>query len=550
MTKLIEVNPGVFGEEAEYKEQVLEEYRGNPFIEALPNIYDKEDVIDKLTSYPAFNENERMLDSKYRFHIVQRLFQFFQPLGIHLDLEGKISRLIRQGYIARNPVSKQYIQGLYEGSEMIRKKSIDYSGDKTFSTTAYGLTIIGDSGMGKSVTVNKIMSLYPQVIIHNQYNGVPFSQYQITYLKIDCPFDGSIKGISLDFLIKIDYILGTNYYNSSRNLSTNVILPVICQVARRCGLGMLIIDEIQNISLLRSGGAEKMLNFFMTLINTIGVPVVLIGTNKAMSVLQSQFRQARRGIGQGTVFFERIKSKTDVSWKLFMEALSNYQWVNNPCKLTEEVSGMLYEESQGIFDIAIKLFVMCQIRAISINKEEITPNLIKYISKDNLKLVKPMLDALKTGNINKIAQFEDIAPLDISEFISNQSNQLELNEKIIEMQKVKLKNSKIDYNLQEEAVLKLLDLDITPYKAKKTVEKIIDSSTNILNVNEIVKQAYRMIIETDIKDPEKIEKQKDSMEYVEHDIRLIVKEGKKNKLSAYQSLLNNGLVKPYLFKSN
>ncbi len=53
---------------------------------------------------------------------------------------------------------------------------------------------------------------------------------------------------------------------------------------------MLIIDEIQSLSLAKSGGgAEKMLNFFMTLINTIGVPVVLIGTNKAMSVLHLNF---------------------------------------------------------------------------------------------------------------------------------------------------------------------------------------------------------------------------------------------------------------------
>lgn len=77
MTKLIQINPYVFGEEAEYKEQVIQEYRNNPFIEALPIINDKKEVIEKLSNYPAFNENERVLDSQYRFHIVQRLFQFF-----------------------------------------------------------------------------------------------------------------------------------------------------------------------------------------------------------------------------------------------------------------------------------------------------------------------------------------------------------------------------------------------------------------------------------------------------------------------------------------
>ena len=79
------------------------------------------------------------------------------------------------------------------------------------------------------------------------------------------------------------------------------------QVARHTGLGMLVIDEIQHLKQAKSGGSEKMLNFFVTLVNTIGVPVVLIGTTKAMSVLQSEFSQARRGSGQGDMVWETEK---------------------------------------------------------------------------------------------------------------------------------------------------------------------------------------------------------------------------------------------------
>lgn len=550
MTKLIEINPGVFAEEAEYKEQMIDEYKGNPYLEALPYIYDKKEVIDGLTNYPVFNNNERCLEAKYRIHIIQRLFQFFQPLSIHLDLESKISRIIRQGYVARNPLKKQFIKDLNEGNKMIRNKNMDFYVYQTYSTTAYGLTVIGDSGMGKSISINKIMAMYPKVIIHSEYKGVPFSQYQLTYIKIDCPHDGSIKGLSLDFLMKIDNILGTNYYQSSRNSSTNVILPVICQVARRCALGMLIIDEIQNISLLKSGGAEKMLNFFMTLINTIGIPIVMVGTNKAMSVLQSQFRQARRGIGQGAIFFERIKSNSDISWELFLEGLFEFQCVKNPCQLTKEISDTLYEESQGIFDIAVKVFVMSQIIAISTKKEEITPNLIRHVAKQNLTMIQPMLDALKSGNLNKIAQYEDITPIDISEFISSQANQLELNSKIKERQKIGLKKQQVNYHIKEEAILKLIDLDITPEKAKKAVETVINSNNDFQNTNEIVKRAYSIIIGVNYPKNEKIKKQKKIIEYAENDLRLIVEEGKKNELSAYDSLLNCGFIKPYLIKSS
>jgi len=39
-------------------------------------------------------------------------------------------------------------------------------------------------------------------------------------------------------------------------------------LAHTHGLGLLIIDEIQHLSQAKSGGSEKMLNFFVTLVNT------------------------------------------------------------------------------------------------------------------------------------------------------------------------------------------------------------------------------------------------------------------------------------------
>ncbi len=44
---------------AEYKEQLLSDYRGNPMIEALPPILSKEEFADKVTSYPAFDKSEK-----------------------------------------------------------------------------------------------------------------------------------------------------------------------------------------------------------------------------------------------------------------------------------------------------------------------------------------------------------------------------------------------------------------------------------------------------------------------------------------------------------
>jgi len=65
---------GVEGEEAVYREQVIREYVGNPFIEALPPIYAPEEVVEKLAVYPPYSEEERNLDAHYRIHLTKNFF--------------------------------------------------------------------------------------------------------------------------------------------------------------------------------------------------------------------------------------------------------------------------------------------------------------------------------------------------------------------------------------------------------------------------------------------------------------------------------------------
>lgn len=68
-----------------------------------------------------------------------------------------------------------------------------------------------------------------------------------------------------------------------------------------------------------------MLNFFVNLINNVGVPVILVGTPKAVKVLQGDFRQARRGSGVGgDMIYDRIQK--DEVWDLLVNSIWHYQW--------------------------------------------------------------------------------------------------------------------------------------------------------------------------------------------------------------------------------
>ncbi len=53
-------------------------------------------------------------------------------------------------------------------------------------------------------------------------------------------------------------------------MTTDRMIPQIAILANRHSLGALVIDEIQNISAAKSGGIQKMLNFIVHLVNTIG----------------------------------------------------------------------------------------------------------------------------------------------------------------------------------------------------------------------------------------------------------------------------------------
>lgn len=398
---------------ATYKDPQIPNYQDNPLIEALPKILTSEEALTKLAHYPSYDPVQRTWPSHLRVHLIQSALQFFAPLPVHLDLEQRFSRLIRTGYQARNPQRPSFWGNL---NQRVMSLSQEGSVSHLGRSTANGFTIIGMSGVGKTVSVESILSLYPQVIIHNHYRNRDFTHQQLVWLKLDCPFDGSIRGLCLNFFQAVDDLLGTQYYKNYQKGRPNVdaLIPLMARVASLHCLGALVIDEIQHLSSAKSGGASLMLNFFVQLVNTIGVPVILVGTYKAWSVLSGEFRSSRRGTGQGDLIWDRMAN--DEIWQLFIESLWRYQYVQKLCPLTPTFSQVLYEVTQGITDLAVKVYVLAQLRAITTGKEVITKAIIQSVARDSLRLVNPVLNALKTGMTQQLQGFEDVHPIELGTF--------------------------------------------------------------------------------------------------------------------------------------
>jgi hypothetical protein len=473
--------------QAIYTEQAfLPEYRGNPLIEALPPIWDGNEIIDMLSHNDGHHDGERQLDPRYRMQCVLRLFRYFQPLEQHIDIDLRFSLCIRQGYLHRSPLSPDYAMALADGYKSI--KSGSYVLPVAYNPTGSGFTIIGLSGVGKTSAVTRILSLYPQVIVHSRYHDMPLVLKQIVWLKLDCPHDGLLKGLCVEFFEAVDRAAGTNYFElyAKRSITIDIMIKRMEQIAQLHCIGVLVIDEIQHLTLAKSGGSEKMLNFLVTLVNKIGIPVVLIGTTRAMEVLQSEFRQARRSSGhQGDLLWDRMKN--DVSWDIFVSTMWKNQWTKQIVPVNDEFKAALYYESQGIVDIAVKLYAMAQIRAIGLQTDTITPNDFKIVASEKLGLVKPALDALRSGDKKRIAAIGDITPISVDDYYAAYSAML-LPEKV----SIPEKQSKI--SLIEQVVLKLLELDVEPAKAKRFAGKVMAENSNTKSLPGLVRKAFALYI--------------------------------------------------------
>jgi len=399
--------------EPDYKEQPLNEYRGNPLIEVLPAIFSKEDVLRKNIIYPEIPGDIAQYSPEVRFQMLQRIKDFYFPTVEFLEIERQLSSLIRRSYIARNPVKgHEFIQTLQALNEVKLLRDEEKKGTLAHlqlptRTTASSFSVIGVSGIGKTTAIEKILMMYPQVIYHFEYEKKPFTRTQIVWLKMDCPYDGSLKTLCRGFFSAVDNVLGaTNYfhkYGNPRN-STALMMVHMAYVSALHSIGVIIIDEIQHL-LASKIDPEEMLNFFVTLVNTIGVPVFYIGTYKAMKILNRDFRQARRVGTEGVLMWNRMEK--DKKWEAFLENLWDFQYLNEYTTLDSSIANTMYDLSQGITSVAVALSMLAQKRAIG-REECITKSLLKTVFDKDLAMIKPMLIALKEKNIRALTRYEDL----------------------------------------------------------------------------------------------------------------------------------------------
>ncbi|WP_321954122.1 AAA family ATPase [Paraburkholderia bannensis] len=401
---------------AVYRKELIPHYKGNRFIEALPRSLSDEEWADFLTALPEFDPAQRAWPLDQRLKMIARLMDFMAPLERTIRLALALDTMIRDGYVGREPRTPEYIatlQRLYEAKQAGQILPSARSAPKNFSQRSS--SFVGVSGIGKTTAMLRIFSWYDSAIYHPDLSII-----QIPWLHIEAPPDGlSVKELGMTIIRRITEICPDAVPNQLkfgyRPTEAHIMNQAI-RLMHLCNVGCLIIDDCQRLK-FSGKGKKALLNLLIATSNELGIPVLFVGTSASIKLLGLDASSARRSSGGGFPPWNVLHATHDFEfknrgeWEHFIHAFWPLQWLKNSTPLNREFSEVLYFYSQGLIDIALKLFFSVQIEAIFDGSEEITEQEIKKSWTNNFMIIDPMITAFREGDQKALEQYEDIVPV-------------------------------------------------------------------------------------------------------------------------------------------
>ncbi len=402
-------------QKAVYADQEIAEYRNNPFIEGLPPIADDEAALDGMQVVVRASNAERGLPSHMRRHLIARIRNLHQPFEPHIELFHTVNVMIRQGYVKRNPLDKRYVREMTAIIGEIERAAKEKRPPKVAigSYTAASGSLLGLSGVGKTRAIDRVLdALGPQVLEHPELSGPLGMTMQVVYLKVTCS-EGSVRSLCSDCISALDTLLGTDYarLHCTRAASADTLRAALARLAWLHGLGLIVVDEVNNLLNAKGGAAASVKNYFKVLADIVGVPVLVVGTEDATAVL-ADFQSGRRHAGipfmlplplYHVVEAERpglpATRVIDPHFRFICEGLFDAQFVQNPIALDDDLIVILHGLSFGILGVLVPLFMATQQRSLATGEERLSAALFKQVYRDSFGLLHVHLQKLQSDKV-------------------------------------------------------------------------------------------------------------------------------------------------------
>ncbi len=403
---------------ASYRPAAIAAHRNNPLIEALPEYVEwmPRQVLAKLSERP---ESPSAVASRTQCAAwLNKLpTNFFVPAKRHYALFATIDLLIRKGYDLRNPLTVGRAEYLDNARERLQSagKTANFAEQAQEQLT---VSLIGAPGTGKTRSLERILSMYPQLIEHSrEQNGGPF--LQITSLRVECPREGGVNALCRGILAEVDRLTGNSCkerIHITDRTPLETLKSTLVQILAVHYVGIIVIDEIQNL-FSNSKESEALFNFVVNLSHALRVPFLFVGTPKVYEFLTGNAHTARYFGTHGLVRWEPL-SRGSREWETFVTELWRCSMLRqDPEVIPKEIEDKLFACSFGIVEILLKLYVLAQNRILYLTarrhdatERRLTAETIEHVFHGYFETVEPILAKLHKGERKALLELEGIVP--------------------------------------------------------------------------------------------------------------------------------------------
>lgn len=377
--------------------------RGNPFIEALPTWREESEIGPLIANIPAgdFSDLESKPQSERR-SMLKMLDRIYLPNEAAAGVAGAMDELIRNAYIARNPMDVEAVADMYDDKSLIHQQGAHDS------PIAGMMLLEGSSGMGKTRLVRVLLARYPKSIEHHEYKGKALNTTQIVWVSVEAPVGGSLKSLLHAMLVEIDEAaMLTNtpqsYAAEHKNSSIPKLIGAVGRAAKTHNLGIMHIDDLQRITELRTK-STSMVHFIVQLANVVKCPVLFSGTPESGVGFEESFEATRRINSDGSFVIPRTQRFA----MKFAEVLFRYQWTPTPIAPDPKLLSYLVYLSASVTHVMILLHKEAHRVAIRAGHESLTASHYTAAYRTRARHLYKGLRVLRSKKPNADKAYEDI----------------------------------------------------------------------------------------------------------------------------------------------
>lgn len=333
-----------------------------------------EELINRLLVLP-----ERVIRSDSKSERLIKLldiYKIFVPNKKIINIYNNLYLSLLASLERKNTLEEtKLFNNIYKNSSQIKRYGVAGGLDS--------FKVLGRSGVGKSTAIYRCTELISPTNIIKVDNS---DREIIPFLIIECPSDGSFKGLLYSIMHKIDSILGTTYFKreNPRVLTTDFLMSAVSSILIN-HVGVLIIDEIERVA-NDSRSGETLINYLTQLVNQTNVSIVFVGDRSSDSYFINKEYMSRRTFG-----LELTNLEYDEDFYNLCSYLFEYQYTYRKVELDSKLLRHLYSLTNGLPSMTVILFIETQKKAILEDKYSISIQLLDEVYNEIFSNIKPYI---------------------------------------------------------------------------------------------------------------------------------------------------------------